>query len=867
MRNAVLKPPGAAVDEKFALLCKEAFHGVLVHNGGTIVEANERCASMFACAVDDIIGKNILDFVGPEACTQILENSGTRTEPFECIAVRRSGEKYPIEVFVVSVGASSLRIVAIRDVSGRRISERRQISEEERIRILAQVDFDGIIVHKNDVLVGANEPFAMLIGYTTAELIGMRLDSIVAPEERANVSERIRSHDPTRYESMLIRRDGAPIAVEVCGTSLPNGERVVAIRDNTSTRASEQALRVSEDRFRDLVESCRDLIAAHDLDGTILTENSTAARAMRNAGDTLFGTNLKQHLFEGAGTFSDYVDVLRRDGVASGTTGVIGSDGSRREWEYQSSLRTEGVTAPIARILARDVTDREESLAAVRHSEEHYRSIIENSPDLIAIIDRDGTLRYQSPSIERVLAIKAESVIGRSFADLVHPESGKKALRFLERQLASPAATEMVELRLRHHNGAWRSFEVMARNLTADGVVTSIVTNARDITERKLLEAQLAQATRLSSLGRLAATVAHEFNNVLMGMQPFAELMQRPNASPSAVSKGAWHISNSIQRGKRIAMDILRFTQPSQAVAGLIDLGQWWEKFAPEAEIVLGNTVQLVSEIPSRGTCVVADQEQLSQVMANLVSNARDAMRAGGTLTIKSCEPAADSVFSLGFVADPEQFVQISVSDTGEGIAPEVIDHIFEPLFTTKKIGGTGLGLAVAHQILTQHNGYIFAESEVGRGTTFHLFLPKGRAQCDESLEIPVPHQSSDGLTLLMVEDESPIVEGITAVLNCEGMNVVAVGRGGEAVAAVEKFHPDMVLLDFGLPDMDGSDVYQTLRKVYPLLPVIFASGHVDRRAIHEALADQRTRFLQKPFEASALLQMIAELRPQGAPR
>jgi two-component system, cell cycle sensor histidine kinase and response regulator CckA len=501
----------------------------------------------------------------------------------------------------------------------------------------------------------------------------------------------------------------------------------------------------------------------------------------------------------------------------------------------------------------------------IEREEEDFRSIIENAPDLIAIIELDGKLRYHNPSIDRVLQLTPESVVGRPFLDLVHPEDEQKASKFLERQIAEPAANEMVELRFHHHNGAWRSFEVVARNLTAAGRVTAIVTNARDITDRKLLEAQLAQANRLSSLGRLAATVAHEFNNVLMGMQPFTELMLRPNVAPSMISKGAWHISNSIQRGKRIALDILRFTQPAQPVTAVVDVGEWWEKFAPEAEIVLGNVVRLVSTIPHHDVCVVADKEQLSQVMANLVANARDAMPSGGTLTVQTRQPAADSVFAFGVVANPEQFIQISVSDTGHGINSEVMQNIFEPLFTTKKSGGTGLGLAVAHQVLTQHGGYIFAESEVGRGTTFHLFLPKGFPLCGEASEIPNPSSRPDGRTLLMIEDEPVIVEGIRALLGFEGMNVVGVGTGGEAAAAVARFHPDVVLLDFGLPDMDGSEVFTLLRKLHPLLPVIFATGHGDRRDIHEGLADGRTRFLQKPFEVATLLEMIAELQPKGS--
>lgn len=497
-----------------------------------------------------------------------------------------------------------------------------------------------------------------------------------------------------------------------------------------------------------------------------------------------------------------------------------------------------------------------------RRSEEDFRSIIENAPDLIAIIELDGRLRYHNPSIDRVLALTPESVIGRPFIELVHAEDAPKASRFLERQIAHPAANGMVELRFQHHNGAWRSFEVVARNLATAGRVTAIVTNARDITDRKLLQAQLAQANRLSSLGRLAATVAHEFNNVLMGMQPFTELMQRQDVAPSMITKGAWHISNSIQRGKRIALDILRFTQPAQPVTALVDLGEWWEKFTPEAETVLGNVVRIVSRVPHRGMCVVADKEQLSQVMANLVANARDAMPAGGTLTVEASQPHADSAFTFGIVAHPERMVHVSVSDTGNGIKPDVIERMFEPLFTTKKSGGTGLGLAVAHQVLAQHGGYIFAESAVGRGTTLHLFLPRGVAPCSATDEVANEVRKPCERTLLMVEDEQGIVAGISALLEFEGVKVVAVGTGGEAADAVARFHPDIVLLDFGLPDMDGSEVYTILRKANSDLPIIFATGHGDRRAIHDGIGDTRTRFLQKPFEVTTLLEMIAEFDP-----
>jgi PAS domain S-box-containing protein len=851
--------PATLPDEKFGALCKAMFDGVMVHENGTILQANDKCASMFGRDIADIVGKHILDFTALEIHALVPEQSIAQTDrPLECIGLRANGERFPMELRGNSLSGSTLRVAVVHDLSELRTSEALRRRREERLRSLAHVAFDGIFVHKDGKLIEANDSFAALTGYSQQELIGKPVELLIAVEERADVMERIRSHHSGRYESSILRKNGTTLAVEVSGTSVPSGERVVAMHDISKRREAEDALRASEGRYRELFENSHELVAEHDLGGTILSANAAARKAWNASSEKL---NVKEQLFSGdEGRFAGYLDVLQREGAASGIIRVLAGDGSRRSWEYESSLRTEGVSAPIARILMRDVTEREDSLAAVRHSEEHFRSIIENTSDLIAIIETNGKLRYQSPSIKRVLDIDPDAFVGKQFVDFVHPESVERALRFLERQIADPAANGMAELRFRHRNGLWRSFEVVARNLVSAGVVTAIVTEARDITDRKLLEAQLAQANRLSSLGRLAATIAHEFNNVLMGIQPFAELMQRPNATPAMISKGAWHISKSIQRGKRITMDILRFTQPAQAVTASVDVGEWWEKFAPEAENVLGNTVRLVSDINDRGTCMIADKEQLSQVMANLVANAHDAMPDGGTLTVRASAPSADAVFAFGIVSKPEKFIQISVSDTGQGIRPEVMEHVFEPLFTTKK-SGTGLGLAVTHQVMTQHGGFVFAESEPDRGSVFHLFFPKGVAPCDETCEVGNKRKPSQ-CKLLMIEDELPIVDGISALLASAGVKVTSVGTGAEAAAAVERFNPDVVLLDFGLPDMDGSEVYKILRKLHPLLPVIFATGHGDRRDIHEA--DMRTRFLQKPFEVVALLESIAELQQTG---
>ncbi|MEA2165990.1 MAG: hypothetical protein QOK37_4117 [Thermoanaerobaculia bacterium] len=605
-----------------------------------------------------------------------------------------------------------------------------------------------------------------------------------------------------------------------------------------------------------------DLIWTHDYEGCILSINSAACEALGMPAGLLIGKSILDFLpRDTASGIANYMETLRREGLAVGMMKVTSRAGRRQIWECRSTPDSEGVV----RGVARDVTEREDALRAVRHSEEHFRSIIENVSDIIAIVELDGRLRYGSPSIGRVLGYSRADLFGMQAIDLIHPDDSGRAAAFLAHQMAVPAAIQGIELRARHRDGTWVSFDIVATNLVKNGQTSAIIVNARDISERKILETQLAQANRLGGLGRLAATVAHEFNNVLMGMQPFAELMQRPDATPQIISKGSWHIANSIKRGKRIVLDILRFAQPHIPERSVIDLNEWWKTFAPEAEAVLGNVISLLSAIPAN-LCVIADRSQLSQVLANLVANARDAMPGGGTLTVSANTLAPSTRFPFGAVPHPERFVQISVRDTGHGIPAEIVDRVFEPLFTTRPSGGTGLGLAVAHQVLAQNQGSIFVESAPGRGSTFHLFLPRGTKPLFVSAVIESPAQSLVAIRVLIVDDEAPIAEGIAALLEEDGIEVASVGTGKEAAGAIATFHPNIVLLDFGLPDMDGSEVYTRIRETKPLLPIIFSTGHGDRRRLLDDLNDPNVRFLQKPFEVDALLRMMAELERPHTP-
>ncbi|HEY0143423.1 MAG TPA: ATP-binding protein [Thermoanaerobaculia bacterium] len=488
-----------------------------------------------------------------------------------------------------------------------------------------------------------------------------------------------------------------------------------------------------------------------------------------------------------------------------------------------------------------------------------FRSLIENGSDVIWLIDPQGVLRYNSPSTERVLGYGQGELSNKAFLPFIHEEDRVVAEMFFQQQIATPCKQSDIDLRVLHKDGSIRWFSIVASNIIREGRVVSVISNARDITDRRLLEAQLEQANRLTSLGRLAATVAHEFNNVLMGIQPFADLMQLPNVAPAMIAKGATHIAASVARGKRVTLDILRFTRPAQPSLSVVDLHAWWDRLSVEMQAMTGNNIAFVSDFADEELTVLADAAQLSQVFSNLITNARDAMPDGGTLTVRARRPSPGQSYPFGVIIGPENCAHLSVEDTGVGMPEEVRRHVFDPLFTAKQRGGTGLGLAVAHQVVSKHDGAIFVESEPGRGSTFHVFLPLAaatRAAAEEESE----ETAVRARRLLIVEDEQVIATGLQEMLRTRGIEVETVTRGEDALDAARRLRPDVAIVDMRLPGIDGAEVGRLLRAERPDLTLLFVSGDAGELPSAEDAA-----FLRKPFTLDALFKTIRRLENKGA--
>ncbi|MBK5260423.1 MAG: response regulator, partial [Thermoanaerobaculia bacterium] len=370
---------------------------------------------------------------------------------------------------------------------------------------------------------------------------------------------------------------------------------------------------------------------------------------------------------------------------------------------------------------------------------------------------------------------------------------------------------------------------------------------------------QLAHTRRVHSLGRVAASIAHEFNNVLMGVQPNLEVLRRRATTEQMAP--LTHVLQSIQRGKRITEEILRFTRPSEPDLACVGVGEFLSAWKREFLSLAGDGIEIDLESEGAELFMNADPLQIAQILTNLALNARDAMAGHGRIRISAELGKSFSSYGFGVVKTPDGFVHMKISDNGSGMTRETISHVFEPLFTTKR-GGTGLGLAVSYQLAMRHQGHMFVESEPGVGTTFHVMIPAThpvvmaeRALAPERLPIK---------RILIVEDEPAVSSGLKALLELDDFEVEIAATGAEAMPAAERFQPDVVILDIGLPDIDGTQVYADLDNRWPRLPVLFSSGHVNPAELDEFLRRPHVGLLTKPYDYDRLCEALRPLLEQA---
>jgi two-component system cell cycle sensor histidine kinase/response regulator CckA len=519
------------------------------------------------------------------------------------------------------------------------------------------------------------------------------------------------------------------------------------------------------------------------------------------------------------------------------------------------------------------VLDRGEEIAraaAHTHTEMRLTRVFQSAPFGVATADADGRIVTANAAFMRMFAVEGRGVPA-TVAALVsegEEEAGRELAKALERAVSGRTGSAPIEVFFGSQRELARRIYVSTLNAgprSKEGAVLYAI----DATEQKALELKFAQSHKMEAVGKLAGGVAHDFNNVLTAIIGFSDLLLQTHRQTDPAYRDIMNIKSSANRAAGLVRQLLAFSRRQTLQPEVLELGELLTDLAPLLNRSLSEKIELKIVAGRDLWHVKADRSQFDNVIINLAVNARDAMPDGGCLTIRTRNVSErESLKAAGLGVAAGEYVQVEVEDNGVGMATEVMAKIFEPFFTTKDVGkGTGLGLSTVYGIVKQTGGYIFADSEVGKGTTFRVYLPRHIVEHEDEIAQPRERkkEATRDLTgsgrVLLVEDEDVVRNFAARALARQGYEVLEAGTGVEALEVMEreKGKVDIVVSDVIMPEMDGPTLLKELRKTNPGLKFIFVSGYPDDAFKKSLDENEAYSFLPKPFTLSQLAAKVKE--------
>ncbi len=493
-----------------------------------------------------------------------------------------------------------------------------------------------------------------------------------------------------------------------------------------------------------------------------------------------------------------------------------------------------------------------------------FKESVENSSDAVGMSTPEGKHYYQNKAFDELFGPIGENPPETLYVD---PTIGHEVFRTI---MAGGQWAGEVQMYARDRRvlaillRAYASKDQAGRIAALVGVHTDITEQKRAEAEREKIQAQLTQAQKMESVGRLAGGVAHDFNNMLGVIIGYTEMSLNKTEPSHPLFGHLQKIHKAAEHSATLTRQLLAFARKQTVAPKVLDFNEAVEGMLQMLRRLIGEDINLAWRPGSILDPVCVDPSQVDQILTNLCVNARDAIADTGKVTIETGNVSFDDAYCAnhaGFV--PGKFVMLAVSDNGCGMAPETLGHIFEPFFTTKELGkGTGLGLATVYGIVKQNNGFINVYSEPGHGTTFKIYLPQHAAKAFPRTE-PKQAQAAvtGGETILLVEDEPAILKMSTIILEGMGYTVIAAGTPGEAIrlARDHQGRIDLLMTDVVMPEMNGRDLAGNIMSIYPDIKRLFMSGYTTNVIAHHGVLDQGVHFLQKPFSLGDLSGKVRE--------
>ena len=879
-------------EQQFRAITDSTFDAiVMINDVGKILVWNPAAERMFGYRLSEAMGKDVHNLLAPtrfqpDAFSNFneftLSGKGNAVgKVVELAAVRKNGKEFPIELTLSSfqIDGRWHASAVVRDITHRKEAEEKLKVSENRFRTFIESSPDAIFVQIGGKFAYVNKSAMDLFGADSVDsLLGCPVMRYFHPNDVEAVKERIHLLNIEKKpvppkEEKYIRQDGSIVPVEVSAVPMRyEGEdgALVFARDLTERNKLYQALRSSEERFRQVSANAEEWIWEVDQDGMYTYSSSAVQKILGYSIDEVVGKKyfydfflpeerekLKELAFSEFAEKRSFSQFINRNVRKDGAIVTIESSGVAIFDQQGEMIGYRGVD--------KDITEQ------VRAEAERLRLVtaIEQTAATVLITGVDGTIEYVNPAFERITGYTSGEVVGKNPRIL---QSGKHDRAFYLDLWKTISGGKVWTGRLinKTKDGAlvYKDGSI-APVRGSDGNIVNYVQVTQDVTKEVELQNQLVQAQKLEAIGTLAGGIAHDFNNILFAITGFTELAMMDLPADSRARSNMERVMQAAKRSGDMVKQILAFSRRGYGEVLSLDLTPLVKEGLKFLRGAIPSTIELRQSIEPNLDKILGDATKIHQVLMNLCINASHAIKdAKGTIAVELSQMGLGPDFTeKNPPLVPGKYVRLRVSDTGSGIAPEIMEKIFDPYFTTKEAGkGTGLGLSVVRDIVRSHHGTITLNSEVGKGSTFDVFFPVIEEQGPQVDEKPVADVIPVGKErILVVDDENHLLEMYERQLKRLGYEATCTANPEAALelfrADPQKF--DLVITDFTMPKMTGIELANELSSIRPGFPIILCSG------VSQVVSDSETKkagiqaVIYKPIRRQEIAQAIRKALDQ----
>jgi len=741
------------------------------------------------------------------------------------------------------------------------------LESEERFQALHNASFGGVIMHDQGVILDCNQGLSDMTGFTIEELVGMDGLKLIAADSLDLVVRNIKSGYNQRYEVEGIRKDGSAYPLAIRGKNIPykgREVRVIEFRDISKVKLAEAEVRKREAKLSSIFRAAPAGIGVV-VNRVIMEANDRLCKMVGYSREELLGESAKmlystddEYEFVGREKYRQ----ISEHGTGTVETRFRHKNGNLIDVLLSSTpLNLDDLSAGVT-FTATDISGIKVIENKLRQSENKFRSMMESMNDLVYICSDDYHVEYMNPAMIRRTGHNAT---GELCFKAIHNfdekcpwcvDNNKASGKYFESNTVSPKDKHSY---LISHSPI----------VNSDGSPSTLII-FRDITELKETKDQLQQAQKMEAIGTLAGGVAHDFNNILTVIRGHAQLGMMQTTEENPLWNDLAEIEAAGDRASKLTRQLLAFSRKQAIKLEMIQINYLVNDLGKMLKRLVGEDVNLKINLDEKLSPILADPGQLEQVIINLVVNAADAVKDqplafGRNISILTSEVLLDSEFVMSHVDSKLGCHQIlEIADNGCGIPKEVVEHIFEPFYTTKEVGkGTGLGLSTVYGIVKQNNASIYVESVPGQGTTFKIYWPSAKDDASKIIKnetfAPAPGGSE---VILLVEDEKPTRNLALKILQQAGYTVIEAENGLDALEKTKDLQGsiDLVFTDIVMPLMGGKELNEKLSSIHPQMKFLFTSGYLSDRIDRDDVIFKDETFVDKPYDVLVLLSKIRQL-------